>query len=84
MNQVNALKANIPPHVSSELVVDFNYAVMPEGIDNPFDIWDNIARTTPEIFYTPQNQGHWVVRGSDKIYDLFRDCAGNDYHRLVK
>jgi len=66
--------ASIPLHVPPELVFDFDFWVLPDEFDDPFDLWASLEkRGAPEIFYTPANGGHWVFRRFSDIYDIYRD-----------
>ena len=40
-------------HVPAELVVDFDFYHIPEGVTDPTQIWHDLARrNVPPIFYT--------------------------------
>jgi cytochrome P450 len=65
-----------PAHVPSHLVRDFNYFDQPDCDADPHAAW-KLLHDGPDIFYSPQLGGHWVVtRGADlkamlNDHDLF-------------
>jgi cytochrome P450 len=63
-----------PDHVPAELVVDFDFFDVPEGVSDPVDIWHGLVRRgAPPIFYTPRNGGHWVFLRYADIVDGYRN-----------
>ena len=49
-----------PDHVPAELMVDFDFFEIPQGVSDPAEIWHGLVRRgVPPIFYTPRNGGHW-------------------------
>lgn len=65
-----------PDHVPPELIVDFDFFHVPEGVTNPADIWqDLVERGVPKIFYTPRNGGHWVLLRYADVVEAYRDYS---------
>lgn len=65
-----------PTHVPPELIVDFDFFHVPEGVSDPSEIWhDLVRRGVPKIFYTPRNGGHWVLLDYRDIVDAYRDYS---------
>lgn len=63
-----------PTHVPQDLIVDFDMFAIPEGVEDPAEIWhDLVRRGVPDIFYTPRNGGHWVFMDYDDIVEAYRD-----------
>lgn len=63
-----------PDHVPPELIVDFDFFKIPEGVTDPAEIWHGlIRRGVPKIFYTPHNGGHWVFTDYDDIVEGYRN-----------
>jgi cytochrome P450 len=61
-------------HVPAELVVDFDFYHIPEGVTDPTQIWHDLARrNVPPIFYTFHNGGHWVFLNYDDIAEAYRN-----------
>ena len=55
---------NIPEHVPSDRVVDFDFYKMDFGSGDVQEAWKRLQDSSPDIFWTPHNGGHWVgVRG---------------------
>ena len=63
--------AALPDHVPAELVTSFDYRYAPEIASDP---WRFMAdRTTgPEIFWSTQHGGHWVVARTELVDEVFR------------
>ncbi|MBQ0794889.1 cytochrome P450 [Zhongshania sp.] len=73
-----SLPDHTPDHVPAELV--FNYDYHGDRYHGERDaearIHDSLQRLhtdAPEIFYTPKNGGHWVVRSFQRISDVVQD-----------
>lgn len=65
-----------PDHVPAELMIDFDMFHIPDGVNDPVDIWhDLVRRGVPKIFYTPRNGGHWVFLNYDDIVEGYRNHA---------
>ena len=63
-----------PDHVPAELMVDFDFFKIPEGVTDPVQIWHGLVRQgVPPIFYTPHNGGHWVFLKYDDIVEGYRN-----------
>ena len=63
-----------PDHVPAELVVDFDFFQVPEGVSDPAQIWHDLLRKgAPPIFYTPRNGGHWVFLRYADIVEAYRN-----------
>jgi cytochrome P450 len=61
-----------PPHVPTELVVDFDF-YRPEGAEvDPFLALKRL-HDKPEVFWTPRNGGHWVATRGEDIREILTD-----------
>lgn len=68
------MQLDIPPHVPSHLVVDFDIYGGEELKRCPYDTMVELRRKgLPAIFYTPRNGGHWVVTGATEALEMIRD-----------
>src|SRR5579872_1201547 len=68
-----ALLAPRPAHVPDALLYDFD--ISHDALFEP-DLHlglIELARRTPEIFWTPRYGGHWVVRSHEAIFEVSRD-----------
>lgn len=63
----------VPEHVNPALVVDFDIYLEPKLIAQPHRGYKSLHGTTPDIFYTPRNGGHWVVTRFDHMTAILRD-----------
>ncbi|NVB40984.1 cytochrome P450 [Pseudenhygromyxa sp. WMMC2535] len=75
--------AEVPAHVPSERVVDFDY-LRPPGIEDDLHrAWKSIQDSAPDIFWTPRNGGHWVVTRAEDIKAIQLDHEGFSHRRMV-
>lgn len=71
-----------PDHVPAELVIDFDFFAIPEGTNDPAQIWhDLVRRGVPPIFYTPHNGGHWVFLKYDDVVEGYRNYEKFSTHQ---
>ena len=82
-----AQMSRIPPHVPPALTVDFNYYDQPGGRENPHDAWSRL-HSGPDIFFTPQYGGHWVITRFKDLKAIFDDrdtrtCTHGLAHRAL-
>ena len=64
---------NIPSHVPKELVFPFN---MYNDARTKGDIHEGLAtlfRDAPDLFYTPENGGHWVATRYELMNEIVKD-----------
>ncbi|MET0658917.1 MAG: cytochrome P450 [Steroidobacteraceae bacterium] len=62
----------LPPHIPAAASRDFDYIA-----DPMFSCADPhaVLKSLPNIFYTPRNQGHWVVTGFEECQQILRNPA---------
>ena len=62
----------IPNHIPPELVVDFDFYGGAEVISDPYK---GLAKfhDGPDIFYTPHNEGHWVLTRAKDAREVLAD-----------
>lgn len=60
MNEISKI-GNVPAHVPSELVIDFDVCNDPGMKVNVFDRIDELRRSAPPIAWSPYNGGHWIA-----------------------
>lgn len=63
----------IPEHVASARVFDFNIYGDPRLTDDVQASYQTLHRDAPDIFYTPQNGGHWMVTRYEHIFEIVKD-----------
>jgi len=74
---------DLPGHVPSELVVDFDLFKMPGAEIDPHGAWKEMQDRQPRMIFTPRNGGHWVAMRADDIYAAIQDFAtfsSNPFH----
>ena len=58
-----------PPHVPAALVRDWDFVEFGVGTDDIQAAYHEIQQDNPDIFWTPENGGHWVAtRAEDIVY----------------
>ncbi len=62
-----------PAHIPDELVVDFDFNNFEGGHDDLHAGYVKLMETSPDIFWTPHNGGHWVISRADDIIAVLRD-----------
>jgi cytochrome P450 len=63
----------IPPHVSPDLVYDYDaVAPLPAGAD-AWEALYALKRLAPPVFWTPHNGGHWYVVDGELARAMFSD-----------
>jgi cytochrome P450 len=68
MQTIADTAVNRPDHVPAELVRDFDLYDIPGSADDVQAAYAAIQQSSPDIFWTPRNGGHWVAtRGADII-----------------
>ena len=62
-----------PVHIPIEAVYDFDMYLDPALLRDPHERVREMLREAPPVFWTPRNQGHWVVIGHKENYLVSRD-----------
>jgi len=65
--------SSVPAHVPAHLVFDFDIYADPRVTDDVQGSYAAAIATAPDIFYTPRNGGHWMVRRIEAIADIVKD-----------
>lgn len=66
----------IPSHVPPELVVAFDAYHPVEGHEDYQEAFSRLNATgAPDIFWSPYNGGHWIMKRRDHIMEVFADAA---------
>lgn len=64
---------NVPAHVPTELLVDFDL-YDPPGADTDFHgAWKALQDRAPDIVWTTANGGHWIALRGKQISEIFAD-----------
>lgn len=72
---MSTMLASVPAHVPEELVFDFDY-FLPGGMfarEPHIQVSQYLYANAPDIFYTPRNNGHWVVTRAADGLEVFRN-----------
>lgn len=70
---IDLCAAAYPPHVPSELIVDFDLFNIPGAQEDIQLAMRAYQQSCPDIFWTPRNGGHWVVTRADDISRMHYD-----------
>lgn len=73
MNAHAPLAGAIPDHVPPHLVFDFDIYADPRVTSAVHDSYAAAIADAPDIFWTPANGGHWMVRRMDAIAAIATD-----------
>jgi len=65
----------VPSHVPPELVFDFDIYKDPRVTDDVQGSYSAALKNAPDIFYSPANGGHWMVRRYAAITEIVKDPA---------
>jgi cytochrome P450 len=65
--------AEKPDHVPESLVYDFDFYADPGLIARGHDRAIEVAKEAPEIFWTPRQGGHWMIKGHKAVFAASRD-----------
>jgi cytochrome P450 len=63
----------VPPHVPPDRVFDFDIYCDPRVDQDVQGSYARILREAPDVFWTPRNGGHWMVRRYDMISEIVAD-----------
>jgi cytochrome P450 len=72
-----------PDHVPADLVRDFDLYNIPGSAEDVQAAYAAIQRSSPDIFWTPRNGGHWVATRGDDIVTMQRDYGRFSHKRIV-
>jgi cytochrome P450 len=61
-----------PDHVPSHLEIDFDFYALGAEPD-VHEAWRRVQETSPEIFWTPRNGGHWVATRGELVAEIQLD-----------
>src|ERR1700677_4901487 len=70
MANVEIVELQVPDHIPSELVVDFDFYADPRFKLGTHEALVQLSKDSPPIFFTPRNGGHWVVIGFGEMNDV--------------
>lgn len=74
MTRADTIHGNIPPHVRSDLVVDFDAYHPIQGTEDYQHGFARMHRAeVPDIFWSPYNGGHWILKRREHIAEAFAD-----------
>jgi cytochrome P450 len=62
-----------PPHVPAHLVFDFDIYADARVTDDVQASYAAAIETAPDVFWTPRNGGHWMVRRIEDIAEVVKD-----------
>jgi cytochrome P450 len=75
--------AERPAHVPEHLVRDFNFYNIPGAAEDIHVAYAAIQQSSPNIFWTPHNGGHWVATRGEDIVTMQRDYAHFSHKHIV-
>lgn len=72
-----------PDHVPPELVRDFDLYDIPGASNDIQAAYFQVQQSSPDIFWTPRNGGHWVATRGEDINAMQRDYARFSHQHIV-
>jgi cytochrome P450 len=72
-----------PSHVPEHLVRDFNFYDIPGATDDIHAAYLAVQQSSPDIFWTPHNGGHWVATRAEDIIAMQRDYTHFSHRAIV-
>lgn len=73
MNKTQDIAAHRPAHIPDHLVFDFDIYNDPRVGEDVQGTYATALADAPDIFWTTQNGGHWIVKGFDAITQVVTD-----------
>ena len=64
---------SLPDHVSPERVFDFDIYTDPRVTSDLHASYAQALKEAPDVFWTPRNGGHWMVRRYQMIHEIVND-----------
>jgi len=69
-----ATTVDVPPHVTPDRVVDFDFYKDPRfATDDIHTAFAKMLKQVPPVFWTPHNGGHWVIAGHEELFEASRN-----------
>lgn len=65
--------AERPDHVDPALVADVNVFALPGQVDDFHAAWKALQDASPDVVWTPQNEGHWIALRGDPLAQVQSD-----------
>jgi cytochrome P450 len=62
-----------PPHVPTDRIVDIDIYALPGQADDFHGAWKALQDASPELVWTPQNEGHWIALGGSILAEVQSD-----------
>jgi len=72
-----------PDHVPPALVRDFNFYDVPGADEDVQAAYAAVQQSSPDIFWTPHNGGHWVATRADDIWEMQRNHRQFSHKHIV-
>jgi len=72
-SQFEDLPRVVPEHVPHGLVYEFEHYANPAYAQDPFRVFDEVAREAPPIFWSPLLGGFWVVTRFADVTEVYRN-----------
>lgn len=63
----------VPPHVDPARLRDVNIYALPGQEDDFHAAWKALQDTSPELVWTPQNEGHWIALSGQVLAEVQSD-----------
>jgi camphor 5-monooxygenase len=64
---------HVPPHVPGDRVRDVNIYALPGQESDFHTAWKALQDDSPELIWSPQNEGHWIAMRGDVLAEVQSD-----------
>jgi cytochrome P450 len=64
---------SVPTHVPSDVIRDVNIYALPGQEEDFHAAWKALQDDSPDIIWTPQNEGHWIAMRGDVLAEVQSD-----------
>jgi camphor 5-monooxygenase len=65
----------VPSHVPPDRVVDIDIYALPGQEADFHDAWKSLQDSSPDLVWTPHNEGHWIALRGDVLAEVQSDHA---------
>lgn len=72
---MTTLAEPMPTHVDPAQVVDIDIYALPGQADGFHEAWKRLMDASPDMVWTPRNEGHWIALGGEVMAEVQADHA---------
>jgi camphor 5-monooxygenase len=69
------MAAAVPAHIPADRIRDVNIYALPGQEQDFHAAWKKLQDSSPDLIWTPQNEGHWIAMRGDVLAEVQSDHA---------